>query len=142
MTVHTTEPFPQATRACGFPITSTEDGSFKIRSYFNNDGVLEKTILTDFQGHFTVTATNPANGKTATTQAESQVVITYYNPDGSIASESQTGVTFNFTVPGLGSILQATGRLVFENGQLVFEAGPHDFRDQNTAAFCAYMADP
>jgi hypothetical protein len=36
-----------------------------------------------------------------------------------------------------------TGRLVFDsNGEIVFEAGSFDFIDQNTDAFCNYMADP
>jgi hypothetical protein len=39
-------------------------------------------------------------------------------------------------------ILQSTGRLVFDsNFDVVFQAGPHDFEDGNSAAFCNYLAD-
>ena len=41
--------------------------------------------------------------------------------------------------PGSGTILLSAGRLDFVTG---FVAGPHAFRDQNTAAFCNYLLDP
>jgi hypothetical protein len=143
ITVHSTHPFDGAIAACGFPINLQEDGSFKDTLYYDNAGTLVKEILTPFGGSFTLTATNPANGKSTTTQAQTEVTVIRYNPDGSEASASANGVFYNFHVPGLGTILHSTGRLVFDgNGNLVFESGPHAFRDQNTAAFCDYMADP
>jgi hypothetical protein len=73
-----------------------------------------------------------------TTQSETLVDIAYFSPDGSIASESNSGLLYSFHVAGLGIILQATGRFVFDaDGNPVFEAGPHDFADQNTAASAA-----
>jgi hypothetical protein len=60
-------------------------------------------------------------------------------PDGSYAaSDALNGIVFNFVVPRLGTILLSAGRLDFVTG---FVAGPHAFRDQNTAAFCNYLAD-
>jgi hypothetical protein len=71
------------------------------------------------------------------------VTIVQFNPDGSVASASNRGPIYNFVVPGLGTILQSTGHLVFDsNSEIVFQAGPHDFENGNTAAFCSYMADP
>jgi len=141
ITEHQTDPFVPATNACGFPIDLRTDGSFEITDYYDNSGTLFKEIEHNVYGPFTLTAINPANGKSATTQSETEVIITTFNPDGSVASESVTGVVGTFIVPGLGPILQGTGRLVFDgDGNLVFEAGPHAFRDRNTAAFCSYMA--
>ena len=137
VTIHQTDPFGDATAACGFPIDLRADGSFEITDYFDNSGTLFKEIDHPFGGPFTLTAINPANGKSTTTQSQTFVQITKFNPDGSIASVSVNGLVYNFVVPGLGTILHSTGRLVFDaNGNLVFEAGPHAFRDQNTADFC------
>lgn len=138
VTVHQTDPFP----ACSFPLELRVDGSFKVTSYFDNSGTLLKGIVTNFRGPLTLTATNPANGKSTTTQSQTFVDFVTFNPDGSVASESLNGLIYNFVAPGLGTILHSTGRLVFANGTLIFEAGPHAFIDQNTAAFCNYMADP
>lgn len=143
VTIHDTFEFGDATDACGFPVDIRVDGSFKVTDYFDNSGTLLKEIITIFRGPFTVTAINPANGKSTTTQSQSFVSITHFNPDGSVASASNSGVIYNFVVPGLGTILHSTGRLVFDsNFDLVFEAGPHDFENGNTAAFCNYLAGP
>jgi hypothetical protein len=143
VTEHQTDPFVAATNACGFPIDLRTDGSFEITHYYDNSGTLFKENVHNTGGPFTVTAVNPANGKSTTTESESEVIIRMFNPDGSLASERVTGVVYSFVVSGLGTILQGVGRLVFDgDGNLAFEAGPHDFRDHNTEAFCSYMADP
>jgi hypothetical protein len=143
VTVHDTFDFGEAAEACGFPIDIRVDGSFKITDYFDNSGTLSKEILTPVGGPFTVTAINPANGKSTTTQSQTVVGITTFNPDGSVASTSNSGLIYNFVAPGHGTILQMIGRLVFDsNGELVFTAGHFDFIDGNTATFCNYMADP
>lgn len=142
VTIHDTFDFGDATDACGFPVDLRVDGSFKITDYFDNSGTLLKEIVNNFGGPFTLTAINPANGKSTTTQSQTVVAITKFNPDGSVASSSSSGLTYNFVVPGLGTILQSTGRLVFDsNFDVVFQAGPHDFDDGNSAAFCNYLAD-
>lgn len=143
VTDHVTVPFGDATDACGFPIDARIDGSFKITDFFDNSGTLLKEIVNNFGGPFTLSAINPANGKSTTTQSQTVVGITTFNPDGSVKSTSNNGLIYNFVVPGLGTILQMTGRLVFDsNGELVFQAGQFDFINGNTAAFCSYMADP
>lgn len=142
VTIHDAFDFGEATEACGFPVDIRVDGSFKITDYFDNSGTLFKEIVTIFRGPFTVTAINPANGKSTTTQSQSFVSIVQFNPDGSVASASNSGPIYNFVVPGLGTILQSTGRLVFDsNSDIVFQAGPHDFDDGSSAAFCNYLAD-
>ena len=141
VTIHDTFDFGDATEACGFPVDIRVDGSFKITDYFDNSGTPLKEIVTNFRGPFKLTAINPANDKSTTTQSQTFVSITTFNPDGSV-SVSSNALIYNFVVPGLGTILQSTGRLVFDsNFDLVFEAGPHAFEDENTAAFCNYLAD-
>ena len=147
ITVNTPPPgdlFPEATAACGFPVYLTASGSFKIESYFDNNGTLLKTISTLIGGPFTVTASNPVTGKSATTRTEPFAEITTFNSDGSVASISESGMNFNFVAPGVGSLLLAAGRLVADgNGNLIFEAGPHALLDPNTTSrFCAYLASP
>jgi hypothetical protein len=142
VTIHDTFDFGDATDACGFPVHVRIDGSFKVTDYFDNSGTLLKEIVNNFGGPFTLTAINPANGKSTTTQSQTVVAINTFNPDGSFASTRNNGLIYNFVVPGLGTILQMTGRLVFSNDELVFEAGQQDFVDGNTAAFCDYLADP
>jgi len=141
VTVHDTHPWAPATNACGFPINLSEDGTFEVTDYFDNSGTLVREIIHNHGGPFTLTATNPANNRSTTSQSETLVEITNFNPDGSIASVEDNGLISNFTAPGHGTILHGTGRLVFDgDGNLIFEAGPHAFRDQNTEAFCNYMA--
>ena len=143
VTVHDTFDFGEATEACGFPVDLRVDGSFKITDYLDNRGTLFKEIITAFGGPFTLTAINSANGKSTTTQSQSVATIVHFNPDGSVASASNSGPIYNFVVPGLGTILQSTGRLVFDGeGNIVFLAGPQDIENGNTAAFCNYLADP
>jgi len=143
VTKHETDPFVPATNTCGFPIDLRTDGSFEITHYYDNSGTLYKEIDHNIHGPFTLTAINPANGKSTTTRSESEVVITMFDPDGSIASQSVTGVIYSFVASGFGVILQGNGLLVFDSdGNAAFEAGPHDFRDHNADAFCSYMADP
>ena len=143
ITIHDTFDFGDATDACGFPIDLRIDGSFKVTEFFDNSGTLFRQIVNNFGGPFTLTAINPANGKSTTTQSQTVVAITKFNPDGSVASSTSSGLIYNFVVPGLGTILHSTGHVVFDsNFEVVFEAGPHAFDQGNTAAFCGYMADP
>jgi hypothetical protein len=67
VTDHVTVPFGDATDACGFPVDARIDGSFKVTDYFDNSGTLLKEIVNNFGGPFTITAVNPANGKSTTT---------------------------------------------------------------------------
>ena len=141
ITVHDTFLFGEATDACGFLVDIRVDGSFKIIDYFDNSGTLLKETVNNFSGPFTLAAINPTTEKSTTTQSQTFVSITTFNPDGSV-SVSSNALIYNFVAPGLGTILQSTGRLVFDsNFDLVFEAGPHAFEDENTAAFCNYLAD-
>ena len=132
-----------AAEACGFPIFATVNGSFKQTNYYDNSGRLVKSIITDFGGPFYVRISNPETGKYVTSQSAAIAEILRFNPDGSLASDAIAGIYFNDVVPGLGTIRQRIGRVVFDgNGNLVFEAGQQDFTAQDAEAFCAYMLDP
>jgi hypothetical protein len=96
VTIHDTSDFGEATEACGFPVDLRVDGSFKITDYFDNSGTLFKEIITIFRVSSTATAINPANGKSTTTQSQSFVTIVQFNPDGSVASASNSGPIYNF----------------------------------------------
>src|SRR6266536_1963211 len=50
------------TSLCGFPITFTQNGTFKVITYYDSAGNPIKSILTNYKVRFTETAT--ANGKT------------------------------------------------------------------------------
>ena len=52
------------TALCGFPIVYTENGTFKVKTYYDSAGNPVKLILTNMS-RYTETAT--ANGKTLTT---------------------------------------------------------------------------
>lgn len=53
-----------------------------------------------------------------------------FNPDGSIATFTVTGLQDNVTVPGKGSVFRDAGRIVMTEpffGDITFEAGSHDY---------------
>jgi hypothetical protein len=126
---------------CSYPVSLTESGTFAIADYFDKSGVLYKSIVTSYQGQLTLTLFNPANGKSVTTQNESQVIIVEWLPDGSPASITRTGVTFAFTYPGLGTVLLNVGRLeVDRTTGSVFVAGPHELLKGDFDELCAALA--
>jgi hypothetical protein len=125
---------------CDFPVSDTEQGTFIVADLFDRDGVLYRTIVTSF-GQLTLTFTNPANGKSTTTQNESQVIIVDWLPDGSRETIRRMGVSFAFTYPGQGVILLQTG--FFERDYLTgwtLAAGPHDLFEGDFDDLCAALA--
>ncbi len=129
------------TDTCGFELDWHYHGSIKIVSFFDTSGILVKSILTATGGPFTVTVTNPGNGKTATTHSETSVVVTTYKPDGSINTSTEYGTVFNFVLPGTGTILQDVGSVVFDSEfNAVRIGGPHQFLAGDFAGFCAALS--
>ncbi len=118
----------------GIDITFTQNGSFKITTYYDDQGNVVKEILTNYNSRYTETA--KANEKTLTTNFPA-VYITYY-PSGETV---QAGLRASYTVPGAGKVLLDAGRIVFDGETVVFEAGPHDTVDGGSLdAFCGYFA--
>ena len=134
------DPAPEDPGFCSFPTLMTEDGTFKVADYYDNSGVLYRTIVTAY-GQLTLTLWNPANGKTVITHNESQVIIVDWLPDGSRKSIRRIGVTFAWTYPGAGIVLLNTGYLEhdYTTGQTSI-AGPHDLLEGNFDALCAAIA--
>jgi hypothetical protein len=119
---------------CSFPVTFHFQGSFKVAFYFDSDGTLIRSIATNM-GPFLLTAS--AHGTTLTTQMASFMTFITYNPDGSVASEANNGIIFNFILPGGGSVLLDVGRVVFDGeGTPIFVAGPHQAGFGDFAEFC------
>ena len=122
------------TALCGFAITFTENGTFKITTYYDKAGNPVKSILTNYNVRYTETAT--ANGKTLVANYP-LVSITSF-PSGAGVS---LGLRANYAVPGAGAVLLDAGRIVFDpSGAVVFEAGQHQVLDGDLGAFCAYFA--
>jgi hypothetical protein len=121
------------TTPCGFPITFTQNGSFKVTTFYDNAGNPVKSILTNYNVRFTETAT--AHGKTLLTNFPA-VFIT-----ASSGASVQTGLQDAYHVPGAGVVLLDAGRIVFDSlGNVVVEQGQHQLQNGDVAAFCAYFA--
>lgn len=125
------------TALCGFPVTFTENGSFKIKTFYDAAGTPVKTILTNYNERYTASAT--ANGKTLVTNYP-LVFIT----DFDAGQQLTLGLRTAYHVPGAGVVLLDAGRVVvdLETGETVFEAGQHQFLEGDADAFCAFFADP
>jgi hypothetical protein len=131
------------TDTCGFQLDWHLQGSFKDTQFFDSSGTLVKLIETNTGGPFTVTITNPANDKTATTRSQTVVGILTINPDGSLNTVTQNGIVFNFVLPGTGTIAMDVGTVVFDSeGNLLKIGGPHQLLVGDVAGFCAAVADP
>jgi hypothetical protein len=116
----------------GLTIRFVENGSFKVRTFYDREGNIVKTILSNFNQRFTSTAS--ANGKTLSTNYP-LVFIT--DDDG---ADIRVGLRNAYHVPGAGVVLLDAGRLVFDaDGDLVFEAGQHQLLNGSVDAFCGYF---
>src|SRR6476469_3182104 len=119
---------------CGFDVTFRFVGSVTSTDYYNNNGLLIKTIAKGRPGPFRVTAT--AKGTTLTQQNSSFTEVVTYNPDGSVHTRTDTGLYNKFTAPGRGIVWLDAGRVVVDGDfNILFESGPHQNGD--FAAFCA-----
>jgi hypothetical protein len=138
--IHVNSTSPE-TDTCGFELDWHLQGSFKIMDFFDTSGTLVKEILTNTGGAFTVTVTNPATGKSATTQSSALAVITTYNSDGSVNKMSINGVGYNFRMSSGPPLMLEVGSIVFDtNGNVVRITGVRDFSLGNTATFCAALS--
>jgi hypothetical protein len=125
------------TALCGFPVTFTENGTFKITTFYDDEGNPVRTILTNYNDRYTSSAT--ANGKTLVTNYP--LVVITPSEDG---TRIELGLRNAYHVPGGGVVLLDAGRVVLdlETGETVFEAGQHQFLEGDAEAFCGYFADP
>jgi hypothetical protein len=125
------------TSLCGFEVTSTENGRFKVTTFFDEEGNPVQSILTNSNLRYTSTA--ETNGKTLLTNY-ALVVITSFE-DG---TRLELGLRNAYQVPGEGVVLLDAGRVIIDlaTGDVVFEAGQHQFLEGDSDAFCSFFADP
>jgi hypothetical protein len=126
---------PGASAACGFPITDTftDTGTFQV--FFDARGnPVRMQVITRSTG--TVTA----NG--ITLLAHGQDNLFFDIPDQTVM---EVGLPGGVYLPGLGVVIQDTGRLVwsfdafFNGGPPLVEEGPHPSLDGNIGALCAAL---
>jgi len=116
----------------GFDVTFVENGTFKTTTFYDSEGNVVKSILSNFDVRYTSTAT--ANGKTLSTNYP-LVFITYSDAD------IRVGLRNAYTVPGEGVVLLDAGRLILDpaTGEVTFEAGQHEIVEGSVDAFCGYF---
>lgn len=126
--------------ACGFPVTVHSEGVFTVWQYLDDAGnvVRERWHV---ERSFTVTWTNPANGKSIESVLGGPVV-TEYLPDGWIR-QTVSGRERLFNAPGEGIVAKQVGRIVFliapdGTESVPFVAGKWDL--DITPELCAYLA--
>lgn len=121
------------TALCGFPIVYTENGTFKVKTYYDGAGNPVKLILTNMS-RYTETAT--ANGKALTTTWPAGFIVSFVNN-----TAAQFGLRAAYHVPGEGVVLLETGHIVFDlaTGDVLFTAGEHQLLEGSAAAFCSYF---
>jgi hypothetical protein len=126
--------------ACGFPVVSHSEGIFTTWRYFDEAGNLVRERLS-VQRSYTITLTNPANGKSVSTVLGGPVILEYES-DGSV-TQTIVGHERIYIVPGQGPIFTQVGRQVVRFGadgsvETLFEAGVWD--DALLPVICGYLA--
>jgi hypothetical protein len=122
---------------CGFPVTFVDNGTFNLTTFYDDAGNPIKSVATNYQARYTVSAT--ANGKTLTTNAPAVVVESFEQ-----GIELVLGLHNAYHVPGEGVILLDAGRVLIDlqTGEALSEAGPHQLLAGDAHAFCGFFADP
>jgi hypothetical protein len=130
----------QTTGICGFPVLVHSEGIFTVWQYLDEAGnvVRERWHV---ERAFTVTWTNPANGKSISSVLGGPV-FNELGADGSLV-QTVAGRERLFIAKGEGPIASQVGRIVFAvdaNGveTIPFVAGPWDL--DITPELCAYLA--
>ena len=105
-------------------MTFVENGTFKVKTYYDDEENEVKTILTNSNVRFASTAS--ANGKTLSTNYP--LVFITRGDDADI----RVGLRNAYHVPGAGVVLLDAGRLILdvETGDVIFEAGQHELLER------------
>ncbi len=125
---------------CGFPVVLHSEGTFTTWNYFDESGNLVRQRL-HVERAFTVTWSNPANGKSISSVLGGPVVNDFA-PDGTL-TQTVAGRERLFIARGEGPIAQQVGRIVFVvapdgTETIPFVAGQWDL--DITPELCAYLA--
>jgi hypothetical protein len=125
---------------CGFPVQIHSQGVFTVWNYFDDSGALVRQRL-HVERSFTVTWSNPANGKSISSVLGGPVV-NEFAPDGTL-TQTVAGRERLFIARGQGPIATQVGRIVFVvapdgTETIPFVAGKWDL--DITPELCAYLA--
>jgi hypothetical protein len=125
---------------CGFPITSHSEGVFTTWQYLDDAGNVVRERL-HVEQSFTVTLTNPANGKSISSVLGGPVVNDFL-PDGT-QIQTVAGRERLFIARGEGPVAMQVGRIVFvvdpAGNETIPFATPHWDVDI-FPELCAYLA--
>ena len=126
--------------ACGFPVVINSEGVFTTWNYFDENGNLVRQRL-HVEQSFTVTWSNPANGKSISSVLGGPVV-NEFAPDGTL-TQTVTGHERLFIPRGEGPVAKQVGRIVFVvapdgTETIPFVAGQWDL--DISPELCAYLA--
>jgi hypothetical protein len=114
---------------CGFAIAESATGE------------VDKTIFPDGSQiwHIHRYSTFSANGKTLTSDAN----FTRFLDPAQPTLINDSGTIFSVQIPGEGAVFMQAGKLYLDlaTGQVYFDAGPAQFVDHDTAAFCTYLSN-
>jgi hypothetical protein len=125
---------------CGFPVVIHSEGIFTTWNYFDESGNLVRQRL-HVEQSFTVTWSNPANGKSISSVLGGPVV-NEFAVDGT-QTQTVAGRERLFIARGEGPIAKQVGRIVFvvapDGAETIpFVAGQWDL--DITPELCAYLA--
>lgn len=125
---------------CGFPVVLHSEGVFTVWNYLDENGNVVRQRL-HVERAFTVTWSNPANGKSISSVLGGPV-FNVFGPDGSL-TQTVAGRERLFIARGEGPIASQVGRIVFVvdaggNETVPFVAGQWDL--DITPELCAYLA--
>src|SRR5688572_8046852 len=120
--------FTAPTPFCSFPTIVHSEGILTTKTYTDESGNVVREVLNVQQG-FTITYSNPANGKSTSTKLGGPVVVDYH-PDGSF-TQTIAGRERLYIGKGEGPVASQVGRLVIHvaaDGTLttLHEAGKWD----------------
>jgi hypothetical protein len=137
---HTNFDSTRTITACGFPVVIHSEGVFTVWQYLDENGAVVRERL-HVERAFTVTWSNPANGKSISSVLGGPV-FNEFGADGSL-TQTVAGRERLFIARGEGPVASQVGRIVFVvdangNETIPFVAGQWDV--DITPELCAYLA--
>lgn len=123
---------------CGFSIQNHLTGIVNTSVHYDKDGNVVREIST--APTFQITFTNLNTGKSITSPGPSSVKV-LYNPDGTVATFTVTGLNLRIVVPGHGLVFLQTGKLVYDgDGNIIFASRAQQVNG-DVQGFCIALGD-
>lgn len=120
-------------KECGFKVEFSFVGSVTVTEFLDAEGNVTRLLL---HGEDVGSATNPANGKTAT--GDDHWLERHDVETGEMAI---IGLFFHLNFGGAGIVVIDAGKVVFDaDGNVIFLAGPHQVLEGDFAALCEALA--